>query len=248
MGIDKSSLELILLSQNYVKNTAVNKKANILTLGRQQIHIFKNDINYLLHKYKFNSLIDKFNVSNYSENLFINLFEDRSGYNEIFVDSIDNSNYEGASIIHNMNNPFISTKKYQYIYDGGTIEHIFNIPQVIENVIDMLDIDGLFVSITCNNNFSGHGIYQFSPEFFLSSLNEKYGMKIEAIYLGKVHTPFEEWIDVNDYKGGRNCTKFDDCEPVYILTIARKISNKRENLLSNSPHQYSYEQFDWKKS
>lgn len=60
----------------------------------------------------------------------------------------------------------------------------------------MLDIDGLFVSVTCNNNFSGHGMYQFSPEFFLSSLNKKYGMEIEAIYIGKVHTKFEEWIDV----------------------------------------------------
>jgi hypothetical protein len=244
MGIDKTALELILLSQNYVKRNDDNV-ANILTLGRQQIHISKNDINHLLSKYKFSSLINKYNVYDYSENLFTNLFEEKWKY--IFVDSMDNSDYEGASIIHNLNNPFNSSKKYQYIYDGGTIEHIFNIPQVIENIIDMLDINGLFVSITCNNNFSGHGIYQFSPEFFLSSLNEKYGMKIESIYLGKVHTSFEEWIDVNDYKDGRNCTKFDDSEPVYILTIARKISNIRENLITNSPHQYSYEKIDWEK-
>ena len=244
MGIDKTALELILLSQNYVKRNG-DDEANILTLGRQQIHISKNDINHLLCKYNFSSLINKYNVYDYSENLFTNLFEEKWKY--IFVDSMDNSDYEGASIIHNLNNPFNSSKKYQYIYDGGTIEHIFNIPQVIENIIDMLDINGLFVSITCNNNFSGHGIYQFSPEFFLSSLNEKYGMKIESIYLGKVHTSFEEWIDVNDYKGGRNCTKFDDSEPVYILTIARKISNIRENLITNSPHQYSYEKIDWGK-
>ena len=244
MGIDKTALELILLSQNYVKRNG-DDEANILTLGRQQIHISKNDINHLLCKYNFSSLVNKYNVYDYSENLFTNLFEEKWKY--IFVDSMDNSDYEGASIIHNLNNPFNSSKKYQYIYDGGTIEHIFNIPQVIENIIDMLDINGLFVSITCNNNFSGHGIYQFSPEFFLSSLNEKYGMKIESIYLGKVHTSFEEWIDVNDYKGGRNCTKFDDSEPVYILTIARKISNIRENLITNSPHQYSYEKIDWNK-
>lgn len=242
MGIDKTALELILLSQKYVKHTG---NANILTLGRQQIHIFINDINQLLDKYKFNSLINQYSIYDYSENLFKNLFQEKSKYHEIFVDSIDNSDYEGASIIHNLNNPFNSSKKYQYIYDGGTIEHIFNIPQVIENIIDMLDINGLFVSITCNNNFSGHGMYQFSPEFFLSSLNETYGMKIEAIYLGKVHTPFEKWIDVNDYKGDRNCTKFDDSEPVYILTIARKISNNRKNLIYNSPHQYSYEKVDW---
>lgn len=237
MGIDITALELILLSQRYVKKL---KNTDILTLGRQQIHISRNDINNSLNKYNFVHLIDKFNYYDYSENLFRQLLNGNS------VDSIDNSNYENANIIHNLNLPYNSSKKYQYIYDGGTIEHIFNIPQVIENVINMLDVDGLFVSVTCNNNFSGHGMYQFSPEFFLSSLNKKYGMKIEAIYIGKVHTGFEEWIDVNDYKGGRNCSKFDTNDPVYILTIARKISDIRENLISNSPHQYSYEQGDWK--
>ena len=237
MGIDITALELILLSQRYVKKL---KNTDILTLGRQQIHISRNDINNSLNKYNFVHLIDKFNYYDYSENLFRQLLNGNS------VDSIDNSNYENANIIHNLNLPYNSSKKYQYIYDGGTIEHIFNIPQVIENVINMLDVDGLFVSVTCNNNFSGHGMYQFSPEFFLSSLNKKYGMKIEAIYIGKVHTGFEQWIDVNDYKGGRNCSKFDTNDPVYILTIARKISDIRENVISNSPHQYSYEQGDWK--
>ena len=243
MGIDRTALELILLSQRYVRKESSEDKMNVLTLGRQQIHIHQNDINYFLNKYSFNSLINKFNVYDYSETLFANLFCNNVNVN---VDSIDNSNYEGANIIHNMNAPFQSAKKYQYIYDGGTIEHIFNIPQVMENVIRMLDLNGLFVSVTCNNNFSGHGMYQFSPEFFLSSLNEKYGMKIEAIYLGKVNTEFEGWMDVNHYNDGRNCAKFDGNDPVYILTIARKISDARENLIDNSPHQYSYENQDWK--
>ena len=241
MGIDKTALELILLSQRHVKHNPGNK-FNVLTLGRQQIHISKPEINYLFNKYNFNSLINKFNVYDYSETLFQELQN-----NVDVVDSVDNSSYEGASIIHNMNTPFLSNKKYKYIYDGGTIEHIFNIPQVIENVINMLEVEGLFVSVTCNNNFSGHGMYQFSPEFFLSSLNEKYGMKIEAIYIGKVHTEFGEWIDVNHYNGGRNFTKFDGNDPVYILTIARKISNERESVILNSPNQYSYEKQDWMK-
>ena len=236
MGIDITALELILLSHQYVKI----KNTDILTLGRQQIHIECKDINNSLNKYNFSHLVDKFNYYDFSENLFRQLL------NGDCVDSIDNSKYEDASIIYNLNLPYNPSKKYQYIYDGGTIEHIFNIPQVIENVINMLDIDGLFVSVTCNNNFSGHGMYQFSPEFFLSSLNKKYGMEIEAIYIGRVHTCFNEWIDVNDYKDGRNCSKFDTNEPVYILTIARKISDNRENLILNIPHQYSYEQCDWK--
>ncbi len=237
MGIDKTTLEFILFSQKYMNISGIN----ILSLGRQQIHIDQNDMNSLFKKYNLTHLIGRFNIYDYSETFFKTLFN-----TDLNVDSIDNSHYEGATIVQNMNVPIKISKKYQYIFDGGTIEHIFNLPQVIENVINMLEIGGLFVSITCNNNFSGHGMYQLSPEFFLSSLNKKYGMKIESLFIGKVNTEFETWIDVNDYKDGRNCTKFDGNDPVYILTISRKIENLRESLVYNSPNQYSYESGDWK--
>jgi len=237
MGIDKTTLEFILFSQKYINISGIN----ILSLGRQQIHIDQNDMNSLFKKYNLTHLIGRFNIYDYSETFFKTLFN-----TDLNVDSIDNSHYEGATIVQNMNVPIKLSKKYQYIFDGGTIEHIFNLPQVIENVINMLEIGGLFASITCNNNFSGHGMYQLSPEFFLSSLNKKYGMKIESLFIGKVNTEFETWIDVNDYKDGRNCTKFDGNDPVYILTIARKIENLRESLVYNSPNQYSYESGDWK--
>jgi len=237
MGIDKTTLEFILFSQKYINISGIN----ILSLGRQQIHIDQNDMNSLFKKYNLTHLIGRFNIYDYSETFFKTLFN-----TDLNVDSIDNSHYEGATIVQNMNVPIKLSKKYQYIFDGGTIEHIFNLPQVIENVINMLEVGGLFVSITCNNNFSGHGMYQLSPEFFLSSLNKKYGMKIESLFIGKVNAEFETWIDVNDYKDGRNCTKFDGNDPVYILTIARKIENLRESLVYNSPNQYSYESGDWK--
>lgn len=237
MGLDKTTLEFILFSKKYINIP----KINILSLGRQQIHLHQNDMNYLFKKYNQTHLIGKFNMYDYSENFFQTLFN-----THLDVDSIDNSAYEGATIIHNMNDPIKSFKKYQYVFDGGTIEHIFNLPQVIENIINLLEIGGLFVSVTCNNNFSGHGMYQLSPEFFLSSLNEKYGMKIESLYIGKVNTEFETWIDVNDYRDGRNCSKFDGNEPVYILTIARKISNPSYSLIKTPPNQYSYEWGDWR--
>ena len=237
MGLDKTTLEFLLFSKKYINISGIN----ILSLGRQQIHIDQNDMNSLFKKYNLTHLIGRFNIYDYSENFFKTLSN-----TNLNVDSIDNSMYEGANIIHNMNVPIKSSKKYQYIFDGGTIEHIFNIPQVIQNIINLLEIGGLFVSVTCNNNFSGHGIYQLSPEFFLSSLNKKYGMKIEALFIGKVNTELETWIDVNDYKDGRNCSKFDGNDPVYILTIARKIENLCESLIFNSPNQYSYESGDWK--
>jgi len=238
MGIDRSVLDAILFSLPLCTN-----KNNILTLGRQGIHLHRNTIDYYANKYNI-----KFSDNVYTE-FCENMFKDL-GFNS--VDSIDYSSYENASIIHDMNKPInnelnILKNKYQFILDGGTIEHIFNTPQLCENIIDLLDINGIFLSITCNNNLSGHGIYQFSPEFFMSAFNEKYGMKIISIYLAEVNSEINTWIRCDSYNGWRNETKFNTLAHVYIITIAQKISNDRESLIYNSPQQYSYENIDWKK-
>lgn len=238
MGVDFTGLDAIFVSLKYL-NLYSNQIMNALTLGRQGIHINQNTINYFCKKYNFD-LIDT-NFEKYSEILFNKL-----GFSH--VDSIDCSKYEGATIIHDMNKPLNITKKYHYIFDGGTIEHIFNIPQVLENVIDLLEIGGIFCSVTVNNNYSGHGMYQFSPELFLSTLTTDYGMEIKELYLSKTNTEHNQWINVNDFKhneGGRNDFTFNDTNPVYIITIAKKISNERKSLILDSPQQYSYKNIDW---
>ena len=236
MGIDRSSLNAILLSYKYIKN-----KTNLLTLGRQQIHTFK-ELNIDIQN-KYNIDLSQIIYGNWCENFFQSIgFEN--------VDSIDNSNYERAKYIHNLNYPILEEfkNKYDYIYDGGTTEHIFNIPQVFENIIDMLNIDGLFVSVTCNNNFSGHGMYQFSPELYLSCFTQKYGMEIIKLYIGENGKTNDEWMDVNSFNGYRNLEKFNSTLETYIIIIARKISNERECLLKNCPNQYSYSEIDWKQN
>jgi len=238
MGIDYAVCEAIFQSLKYVTN-----KKNALTLGRQGIHIPSTTVDYFLDKYKYPELKNKYHWG-FCEQLFRDIgFEN--------VDSLDNSSYEGASIIHNMNNPIPGDfKQYDYILDAGTIEHIFNTPQVCENIINLLNIDGIFVSITPNNNLSGHGIYQFSPEFYLSAFSKKYGMEVQELYIGKVNSGINEWINVNNFnerENGRNTSKFDTLDHVYTIAIIKKISNDRENLITNSPNQYSYENIDWKK-
>jgi hypothetical protein len=141
-----------------------------------------------------------------------------------------------------MNQP-IHRQPYDFILDGGTIEHIFNTPQVCENIIHLLNVGGVYLSITPNNNFSGHGMYQFSPEFYLSAFSEEYGMKVMELYLAKVGTGMEEWINVNSYQGGRNTSSYDE---VYIIAIIQKVSMERKSLIHQSPNQYSYE-VDWKR-
>ena len=155
--------------------------------------------------------------------------------------------------------PLISTEdkplpaahaKYDFVFDGGTIEHIFNVAQVLENIVNLIEVGGVFLSVTMNNNYSGHGIYQFSPEFFLSTMKPQYGMQILKLYLAKMGSPFEEWIEITDKikkESGTIYTPFGAAE-TYLVCIAEKVSEVRDSFLTVPPQQYSYENEFWIKS
>jgi hypothetical protein len=233
MGLDITSLEVLLLAIKHAKS------GSVLTLGRQGIHISYQVCKYLCEKHGFTmppTAMDK-----YCEKLLLHLGASR-------VDSMDNSHYEQATFVHDLNNPVKDTPKYDLIYDGGTTEHIFNVTQVYDNIIDMLNVGGIFCSVTPNNNQSGHGFYQFSPEMYLRVLSPKYEMEIVNIWVTRVDSQLDTWeyiLPTEKCPTRRNSFKFDDTQMVYNLVIARKISNERQRLTISHPHQYSYEHIEW---
>ena len=162
MGINIVGLECIAASVPYVKF-----RGPMITLGRQQFYMNPHHVTEILRKRGAPNYSKVYNYNDYCETFFKDI-----GFS--CVDTMDNSAYEGASIVHNLNLPIPSdSKKYNYIFDGGTTEHVFNMPQVFENVINLLEIGGIFASAVPNNNFSGHGMYQFSPEFFSIDVSTK---------------------------------------------------------------------------
>jgi hypothetical protein len=51
------------------------------------------------------------------------------------VESIDASEYEGATHVHDMNLPVPRELlgRFSVVHDGGTLEHVFNVPQALKN-------------------------------------------------------------------------------------------------------------------
>lgn len=82
------------------------------------------------------------------------------------MQSMDASSYEGCNLVHDLNDPVPENLygAFDVIVDGGTIEHVFNIPQALDNVFHMLGEEGVFISINGMTGWPGHGFYQFSPE------------------------------------------------------------------------------------
>jgi NADH-quinone oxidoreductase subunit H len=80
--------------------------------------------------------------------------------------AIDISDYEGATHVWDLNQPVPQDwhGRYSFIFDGGTLEHVFNLPQAFANVLNMLRPGGRFVGANPFNGYPSHGMYQFSAE------------------------------------------------------------------------------------
>ena len=84
------------------------------------------------------------------------------------VDSLDVSDFEGASIIANLNEPVDAKWHAQFdlVIDGGTIEHVFDVRQAMQNAVRLTKPGGRIIHFSPANNCMNHGFYQFSPTLF----------------------------------------------------------------------------------
>ena len=78
---------------------------------------------------------------------------------------MDASDYEGCSIVHDLNNPLPEhlVGRYSLVLDSGTLEHVFDFPTALRNSLAAVRTGGHFVTIAPGNNQFGHGFYQFGP-------------------------------------------------------------------------------------
>lgn len=113
--------------------------------------------------------------------------------------SLDASAYQSASIVHDMNQPLPAQYREQFdaVFDGGSIEHVFNFPVAIRNCMEMLKAGGSLFIHTAANNCMGHGFYQFSPELFYRVFSPANGFQVERMILHG-SGPYGSWYEVSD--------------------------------------------------
>ncbi|MDR2795991.1 MAG: class I SAM-dependent methyltransferase [Spirochaetaceae bacterium] len=215
MGIAKSAL----LGMRYAAANGVEFK-NTLMVARLAILMKKNELKRILGITGgggVNDLYDSTNKFPYAEWIF-------KYFGAETVDSIDYSDYEGANIIHDMNMPVPETLKNRYdcVWDGGTLEHVFNYPAATRNCMDMVKPGGHLILETPSNNCFGHGLYQFSPELFFSLLDKHNGFSETKIFIQCGFNRCYEVISPKIIKMRTSicCTK----EPAMLFVISRKIS------------------------
>lgn len=177
MAIDTETARLFLAARQ-----AGIPLGKLLMLGRQ---------NYLLRPSETRALFDSFGLPPDAR-----LLAEQTGPNPPFsepffeclgavsCDSMDVSTYEGATIIHDSNEPVPVAlhEKFDTVFDGGTLEHVFHFPQALHNAMLMIKRGGWYAGFTCGNNWFGHGFYQFSPELFYRALSSQNGFAACAVF------------------------------------------------------------------
>jgi SAM-dependent methyltransferase len=99
------------------------------------------------------------------------------------LESLDISGHEDSTILWDLNDPVPEElhERFDVVFDGGSLEHIFRAPIALESYMRMTRVGGHIIVTAPANNLFGHGFYQFGPEFFYASLNERNGFVVERM-------------------------------------------------------------------
>lgn len=156
------------------------------------------------------------------------------------VDSLDASDYEGATIVHNLNNPIPEDLKQRFslVIDGGTLEHVFHFPEALKTCMSLAQVGGHVLLALPTNNEMGHGFYQFSPDLFFRAFSEENGYRLKGVYLVPIYS-HGEWHKVEDpaivgQRVGHNLS----VDPTHLLVLAERI--KDVPLFAKPPQQSDY--------
>jgi hypothetical protein len=155
---------------------------------------------------------------------------------------LDGSPYEGAALVHDLNQllPRELEGRFECLIDGGSLEHIFNIPEALSSYLKIIKVGGYIIMLDMPaTNLCGHGFYQFSPALFWQVFSEKYGFEILDIAFAETRPFADFWGIQNPADIGRRVELVND-RPCHLFVAARKCGTfKGFNTSFPIQHDYS---------
>ena len=239
MGFDVNGTQFLLMA----KAAGVSFE-RVAMIGRQKMHLLPQALKLLMDRFdhprsqaEVQHLLDQ-------DERFAEPFLQALGAKE--VSSFDASSYEGATYVHDMNEPIPEIHKgnFSVVIDGGSLEHIFNFPVAVKNCMEMVEVGGYYLGITPTNNFMGHGFYQFSPELYFRIFSQDNGFSMERVLIFE-DTPNAQWVQLTDPDVLGKRVEMVNSKPAYLLIQAKR--TKETEIFRKTPQQSDYSAH-WKNS
>jgi hypothetical protein len=103
------------------------------------------------------------------EHFMSRMAETRSVFAAIGIESefVDIAASRGFEIVVDLNRPAPANLvgRYDIVYDGGTMEHCFNVGQVMRNITSFARVGGYIIHVNPLNYYN-HGFFNFNPTFY----------------------------------------------------------------------------------
>jgi len=216
MAIDSETARLFLAARK-----AGVAFGRMLMLGRQNILLRPSETQALFRQYEQKPDERLLAPEGYVKPPFAEPFFESLGATS--CEAMDFSPYEGAALVHDLNEPLPAehVEKYDLVFDGGTLEHVFNFPQALHNAMQLIKPSGWYAGFTGGNNWFGHGFYQFSPEVYYRALSRANGFSKCAVFLVPEGLGLK-WYLVQDPARLRTRTNLINSVRTPLLVLARK--------------------------
>ncbi len=213
MGLDINAVQFLIAARQ-----AGAEFGDVVMLGRQDLNVYPAKMKALLESHGFSGELFAPGAADtgFAEPVFKSL-----GAKNVYA--LDFSDFEGAEFVHDLNQPLPDKLKQRFdvVYDGGTLEHVFNFPQALKNCMEMVRPGGRVILHTIANNWMGHGFYQFSPEMFFQTLNADNGYEMERL-VAHIVGPYGRWFEVSNPEQIRSRVEAITFAPLHLLVCARR--------------------------
>jgi SAM-dependent methyltransferase len=168
MGFFPAATEVILQEHKF---RAITGRA--LMIGRQNTGLTPEEALQLLRRNGLPLLTDRFELDKDTQHVTGRDGEitDRSffaAFSNCSVEAIDVSDYEGAEIVHDLSVPIPDALKgqFDFIYDGSTLDNVFNVATAMQNIDDLLKPGGRCVLMNWSNS-TPTAYAMLSPDWFM---------------------------------------------------------------------------------
>ena len=162
------------------------------------------------------------------------------------VDSLDASDYEGATLIHDLNRelPADWAERYSAVFDGGSLEHVYDLPKALRSCMNLVSVGGHYIAASPANNNMGHGFYQLSPEFYFRSFAVEHGWRLRGLFMTErfVRT---RWYAVSDPDTLDRRLTLQNRARADLFVIAEKL---RPSGIADDPPQQRFYEAAWASS